>query len=90
MHHGAVMSSTISRWLKKTLQEANLGQQSTGYTTMSAASTAAAIAGLEIINRADWSRESTFYQFYYKPSKKTTSVQSLRNTIREWLRPLSD
>ena len=62
--HGPVTSSTISRWLKKTLQEAKLGQQFTGHSTRSAASTQ------EIMKRAGWSRESTFCQFYCKPSEK--------------------
>ena len=66
--HGPVTSSTISRWLKKTLQEANMGDQFTGHSTRSVASTAAAMAGLttqEIMNRAGWSKESTFCRFYY-------------------------
>lgn len=82
--HGPVTSSTISRWLKKILQEANLGQQFTGHSTRSAVSTAAALAGIstqEIMNRAGWSRESTFCRFYYKPSEKTTSVQRFTKAV---------
>ena len=44
--HGPVTSSTISQWLKKTMQEAKLGQQFTGHSTRSAASTAAALDGV--------------------------------------------
>ena len=44
--HGPVTSSTISRYLKKSLDEADLGCQFTGHSTRSAASTAASLVGV--------------------------------------------
>ena len=66
------------------MQEANLGTEFTGHATRSAASAAAALAGVltqEIMDRAGWSRENTFCQFYYKPSEKTASVQRFTKAV---------
>ena len=82
--HAPVTSSTISRWLKKTLHEATVGEQFSGHSTRSAASTAAASAGIttqEVMNRAGCSSENTFCKFYYRPSDKIGSVQRFSEAV---------
>ena len=72
----AVCSSTVARWLKSVLTAAGID---TGifkaHSVRGAASSAAANAGVtmnDILEAADWSTETVFQKFYYKPQNKTT------------------
>ena len=69
--HGAVSSSTIARWLKCTLEAAGIDTSTfSAHSVRSAATSAAANMGVttnDILKAADWSTESVFQKFYYKP-----------------------
>ena len=82
--HNPVTSSTIARWLK-------LGMESAGiYTSIfkahsvrSASTSAASMQGVtteDILGAADWSTESTFQRFYYKPVHNTFAKSVLTAT----------
>ena len=69
--HKEVSSSTISRWLRETLDLSgvtNLGEFG-GHSTRSASTSKAEISGLsvkDILDRGSWSNESTWQKFYHK------------------------
>ena len=74
--HKPVSSSTIARWLKTLLGKAGID---TGifkaHSVRGAAASAAANAGVttaDILQAADWSSESVFTKFYYKPVRSGT------------------
>jgi hypothetical protein len=74
--HCVASSSTITRWLKSTLEKAVLTPPAIfkAHSVRGAATTTASNAGVttfDILNAADWSTPSVFQRFYYKPSKQT-------------------
>jgi len=73
--HKPVTSSTIARWLKETLSAAGIDTEIFKAHSVRGASTSKAaesgISSAEILVAADWSTESTFQRFYYKPVQKT-------------------
>lgn len=73
--HGPASSSTIARWLKNLLARAGIDTSIfKAHSVRGASSTAAHNAGVttcDIMNAADWSSQSVFQKFYYKPSKNT-------------------
>ena len=75
LHH-PVTSSTVARWLKEVIHNAGIDASIFKAHSVRAASvTAAANQGIstnEILEAADWSTESTFQHFYYKPAHNTT------------------
>ena len=82
--HGPISSSTVARWLKKTLQEAGLDSHFSGHSTRGAATTTAALAGLstqEIMNRAGWSQENTFCRYYYHPSESAELAKRFTGAV---------
>lgn len=74
--HNPVSSSTIARWLRTVLEKAGIDTAIfKAHSVRGAAATAAAAAGIttmDIMNAADWSTESVFQKFYYKPSYNAT------------------
>ena len=72
--HGPVSSSTISRWLVEILKLSGIDVKNfKGHSTRSASTSKACSLGIskkEIMERAQWSRESTFQKFYFKPINK--------------------
>ena len=70
--HNPVASCTIARWLKEMLKLAGIDVSTfSGHSVRGASTSAAAGAGLtmnEIMQAADWSTESVFRRFYYRPS----------------------
>ena len=74
--HHPVTSSTVARWLKEVIHNAGIDASIFKTHSVWAASvTAAANQGIstnEILEAADWSTESTFQRFYYKPAHSTT------------------
>ena len=71
--HNPVASCAIARWLKETLRLAGIDVSIfSGHSVMRGASmSAAAGAGVtmtDIMQAADWSTESVFRRFYYRPS----------------------
>ena len=81
--HAGVTASTISRWLKEVMQRAGID---TGvfkpHSTRSASVSAAKRRGVstsDILKAAQWSRESTFQRFYYRPLDSSDfGIQVLR------------
>ena len=74
--HKPVSSSTLARWLKSMLEKAGID---TGifkaHSVRGAATSAAAGAGVttaDILKAANWSSESVFTKFYYKPVRSGT------------------
>ena len=69
--HKAVTSSTIARWLKLLLEAAGIDTSVfNAHSVRGASSSAAANLGIttnDILKAADWSSESVFQRFYYKP-----------------------
>ena len=70
-----VSSTTISRWLKSGLALAGTDTALfQGHSVCSAAASTAkklGVSSAKIMKVADWSRESMFLKFYYKPTKDT-------------------
>ena len=64
-------SSTISRWLKVTLELSGVTELGSfsGHSTRSASTSKADLSGLavtDILNRGSWSNESTWQKIYHK------------------------
>ena len=74
--HNPVTSSTIARWLKSMLEEAGIDIAIfKAHSTRGASVSAAAQKGVttsDILQAADWSTESVFRRFYYKPVHDST------------------
>ena len=72
--HKPVTSATIARWVKTVLSLAGIDGVFTAHSTRGASASAAARAGValsDIMEAADWSRESTFKKFYHRPTQKS-------------------
>ena len=69
--HNPIVSSTIARWLKKVLEKAGINTSIfKAHSTRGASVSAAAMRGVstnDILHAADWSTETVFQKFYYKP-----------------------
>ena len=71
--HWPVSSSTIGRWIKKSLERTGLEPTFSAHSTRSAASTAAALSGLstqEVMDRTGWSSLDTFCKYYFRPQSE--------------------
>ena len=70
--YGAVATTTIARWLEKTISLS--GQSGSGGSTRSVSTTKALLGGASlaaVLEAGDWARVSTFSRFYFKPSNIT-------------------
>ena len=71
--HKPVSSSTIARWLKMVLEAAGIDTAiCIAHSVRGASSTSAANMGIttnDILKAADWSSESVFQRFYYRPNE---------------------
>ena len=69
--HKPISSSTLARWLKSLINNAGIDTAIfKAHSVRGAAASAAANAGVttsDILKAADWSSESVFTKFYYKP-----------------------
>ena len=68
--HKPVQAATISRWIRNMLVKAGVDSNFKAHSTRAASTSAAKNRGVttkDIMCAADWSRESTFQRFYYKP-----------------------
>ena len=88
--HNLLLSSSIARWIKKSLGDAGLDRSYTAHSTRSASTTVAAMAGIsmkEIMSRAGWSRKDTFSEFYYRPQAVGNYSKAVLQTCKEirWL-----
>ena len=70
--HKPFVPCTIARWLKEVLKLSGINVDIfTAHSTRSASVSAAADSGVtvnDILKAADWSSESIFQQFYYRPT----------------------
>lgn len=84
--HRAVTSSSIARWLKSVLKEAGVDIAIFhAHSIRGASSSTAANMGVtnnEILKAADWSSESVFQKFYYKPSPNPTFGRAVLSSQR--------
>ena len=69
--HNPVTSSTIARWLKTILEQSGIDTTIfKAHSTRAASVSAATQRGIttnDILQAADWSSDSVFHRFYYKP-----------------------
>ena len=87
--HQPVTSSTIARWLKEVMTSAGIDISTfKAHSVRGTSASAASMQGVtteDILSAADWSRESTFQIFYYKPVRNTVFAKSIlgatNNTI---------
>ena len=73
--HKPVSSATLARWIKSYLQLAGIDTSIFSAHSLRGASTTAAlnqgVSLADILKMANWSQESTFARFYYKPQFNT-------------------
>ena len=81
--HRPVTSQRIAHWIKDLLGEAGVDTDTFKAHSVRGASTTAALAkGVslqDILRTADWSAESTFQRFYYRPEKENVYARTLLN-----------
>ena len=66
--HRPVASSTVSRWLKYVLKAVGIDVSIyKGHSTRSAAAKLKRVSTSDNFEVADWSRETAFTKFYYRP-----------------------
>ena len=79
--YNPVSPSTIARWLKSVLTKAGIDTNIfKAHSVRGASTSAAASAGVttnDILNAADWSSESVFRKFYYRPEQKSSFGSSV-------------
>ena len=82
--HGKVSSSTIARWIKSLLEVAGVDTSIfNAHSVRGASSSTAANMGIttnDILKAADWSSESVFQKFYYKPSQNPNFGRAVLST----------
>jgi len=82
--HRAVSSSTIARWIKKSLERAGLEPTFSAHSTRSAASTAVALSGLstqEVMDRAGWSSLDTFCRYYFRQQSEFCTAKRFGDAV---------
>ena len=81
--HKPIASGTLSHWVKDCLLEAGIDSNVfKADSTRSAATSGAVKAGIsisEIIRLGDWTKESTFKKFYYRPVWEATVGRAALN-----------
>ena len=79
--HLPVTSSTVARWLKQVIGDSGIDTDTFKAHSVRSASTSAAsnqgVTTEEILKAADWSSDSTFQRFYYKPVRDATFAKTV-------------
>ena len=79
--HKAVTSQTLAHWIKNTMEDAGIDTAIfKAHSVRGASSTAAAEKGVlmaDILRTADWSKDSTFRRFYYRPTSGSGYAQTM-------------
>ena len=79
--HKPVSSATLARWIKSYLQLAGIDTLIFSAHSLQGASTTVALnQGVylaDILKMANWSQESTFTRFYYKPQFHTVPINAV-------------
>ena len=81
--HKPVTSATIARWVKTVLSLAGIDGAFTAHSTRGASTSAAArarVALSDIMEAADWIRESTFKNFYHRSTQKSAFTMGVLNS----------
>ena len=82
--HNPVAPSTVARWLRSMMEKAGIDTSVfKAHSARGAAVTAAANAGItteDILKAADWSSDTVFKNFYYKPTRDTRFGQAVLTT----------
>ena len=82
--HKPVSSCTVARWLKCVLKDAGIDvNMFTAHSVRGASSSAAAMAGVttnDILKAADWSTDSVFRRFYYRPVHSSSFGDAVLST----------
>ena len=85
--HKPVTSQRLANWLKEILGKAGIDTTVfKAHSVRGASSTAAADKGVhieDILRTADWSTDSTFRKFYYRPTQASNYAQTLLQTRGE-------
>ena len=85
--HKPVTSQRLANWLKEILGKAGIDTTVfKAHSVRGASSTAAAEKGVhieDILRTADWSTDSTFHKFYYRPTQTSNYAQTLLQTRGE-------
>ena len=76
--------STIARWLKSLLEAARIDTlEFSAHSVQGVSSSVAANLGItanDILKAADWSSESVFQKFYYKPTEDLSFGRAVLST----------
>ena len=82
--------STIARWIKTLIHEAGVDDHFGAHSVQGASTTAATMQGMsvaDVMKVADWSSDSTFKTFYYRPMQ--APLKSLFTSLtRKWYNSL--
>jgi len=85
--HRAVAPSTVARWIKTFLGSAGIDTDKfKAHSIRGASASCATEAGLaleEVLKAADWSCQSTFQKFYYKPTKDAAYGQCVLDKSKQ-------
>ena len=87
--HKPVTSQRIAHWIKDSIKRAGVDTSTfKAHSVRGASASAAASGGLhitDVLKTADWSRESTFKQFYYRPvaTAEKEFAHKVLNTLAE-------
>ena len=83
--HKPITSQRIAHWIKDVLTEAWVNTEIfKPHSVRGAATTAALKKGIsiqDILQTADWSTDSTFRRFYYRPSQENTFVEKISTVL---------
>ena len=86
-HHKPITSDTLGRWVKEVLASAGINTNVfKAHSVRGASATAAHNKGAsleDILHSADWSTDSMFRRFYYRPTHNPGPARSLVNTPYE-------
>ena len=84
--HNPVTSSTLARWIKNMLQLAGIDTGIFSAHSIRGASTSEALRQVisitEILGMADWSQESTFSKFYYRPQFNASPGRAILSAFK--------
>ena len=80
--HKPVTSATIAQWIRIVLSSAGIDGVFRAHSTRASTSAAgrAGVALSDMMETADWSRESTFGKFYHRPTQKSAFTMGVLNS----------
>ena len=82
--HHPVTPATVARWLKETLRMAGVSTDFTAHSTRATAVSVAFDKGVsikDILNTADWTSDSVFKKYYYKPLSSSVNQSTFSHAV---------